>query len=116
MTTVEDTAQLTARRALDDTAPGGTYTFSGTQTSLQEIADELEDVTGRTFARHSHGPLSELETAIGNEQDPYAAMGLWHQLALATTPPFETTHHDRYPDLTLTGLREQLQSAYGARV
>lgn len=31
--------------------------------------------------------------------DPYAAMGLWYQLASATTPPFAANSNHRYPDL-----------------
>jgi uncharacterized protein YbjT (DUF2867 family) len=116
MTTVEDTARLTARLALDDTATGettgGVLQFSATTTTMHQIADELEQATGRTFTRHSLGTLDELRTAIGQEQDPYAAMGLWYQLAIATTPPFEAPDSARYADIELTTLRDHIGSTY----
>lgn len=112
MTTVEDTARLTARLAVDDTVTGGVFTFSGTQTSMQQIADELERATGRPFARRSQGSLAQLRTQIGREEDPWVAFGLWYQLALATTPPFAAPGNDRYPDIELTSLRDHLRSTY----
>lgn len=116
MTTVEDTARLTARMALDDTttatATNGVHQFSATTTTMQQIADELDEVTGRTFTRHSLGTLEDLRTAIGHEQDPNAAMGLWYQLAIATTPPFEAPENARYPDIELTTLGEHIRSTF----
>ncbi|MEO5852555.1 MAG: NmrA family NAD(P)-binding protein [Nocardioides sp.] len=116
MTTVEDTARLTARLALDDTATatttGGVHQFSATTTTMQQIADELEQTTGRTFTRHSLGSLDDLRTAIEHEQDPYAAMGLWYQLAIATTPPFDAADNARYADIELTTLRDHIRSSY----
>lgn len=54
MTTVDDTARLTARLALDDTATtattrprSGVHQFSAATTTMHQIADELERVTGR---------------------------------------------------------------------
>ena len=79
MTTVEDTAQITARLALDDAAADaeahGVHQFSATTTTMRQIADELDRVTGRPFTRHSLGTLEELRAAINREQDPSAAMG-----------------------------------------
>jgi uncharacterized protein YbjT (DUF2867 family) len=120
MTTVEDTARLTARLALEETANGtsaggtngGVHQFSAATTTMHQIADELEQVTGRTFSRHSLGSLDDLRTAISHEQDPYAAMGLWYQLALASTPPFESPANSRFPDIELTTLHDHLESAF----
>lgn len=112
MTTVEDTARLTARLAVDDTATGGVFAFSATQTTMQQIADELEQVTGRPFSRYSQGSLAQLRARIGSEQDPWVAFGLWYQLALATTPPLAALQNDRYPDVELTTLRDHLRTTY----
>ncbi len=115
MTTVEDTARLTARLALDDhlvATPGGVHQFSATATTMQQIADELEHATGRPFTRHSLGSLEDLRTAIGEEQDPGAAMGLWYQLAIASTPPLDAAQNALYPEIELTTLSEHIGSAY----
>jgi uncharacterized protein YbjT (DUF2867 family) len=112
MTTVDDTARLTARLALDPTVTGGVHQFAAATASMQEIADGLEQVTGRPFTRRSLGTLEELRTAISQAQDPYAAIGLWYQLALAVTPTFDAADNARYPDLELTSLRDHLESAY----
>lgn len=119
MTTVEDTARLTARLSLDDTAASsttnpnhGVHQFAAATTTMHQIADELDRVTGRPFTRHSLGTLEELRAAISQEQDSFAAMGLWYQLAIATTPPFEFIENSRYPDIELTTLRDHIEAAY----
>lgn len=34
-------------------------------------------------------------------------------IAIAPSPPLAGTSHDRYPEVTLSGLNEQLRAAYG---
>jgi uncharacterized protein YbjT (DUF2867 family) len=113
MTTVEDTARLTARIALDENATAGVHMFSGAQASPVEIAAELTRVTGREFTVASQGSLDELRAAIERTTDPGAAIGLWYQLALATTPPFASVENGAYPDIELTSLRDQVRQSFG---
>jgi hypothetical protein len=39
-------------------------------------------------------------------------MGLWYQLAIATTPPFEVIENSRYADIELTTLSDHIEAAY----
>lgn len=112
MTTVEDTARLTARLALDDTAPAGVRTFAATETTPEQIAEEISRATGRTYTVKSRGTLDELREAISNEHDPTAAIGLWYQLVVATTPTFTALENGRYPDIRLTTLQEQVRQSF----
>ncbi|MFF4770755.1 NmrA family NAD(P)-binding protein [Streptomyces sp. NPDC001255] len=113
MTTVEDTARLTARLALDDAVSAGVHTFAATEATPKQIAEEISRVTGRTYTVNSRGTLDELREAISNAHDPAAAIGLWYQLVVATTPTFTAPENDRYPDIELTTLHEQVRQAFG---
>ncbi|MFC8662001.1 NmrA family NAD(P)-binding protein [Streptomyces sp. NPDC057199] len=111
-TTVDDTARLTARLVLDATATPGVHMFAAAETSPEQIAEEISLALGRTFSLDKRGTLDELRDAISREHDEGAAIGLWYQLVLATTPTFAASENHRYPDIKLTSLREQVRKAF----
>ncbi|MFJ8026811.1 NmrA family NAD(P)-binding protein [Streptomyces sp. NPDC096311] len=115
MTTVDDTARLTACLVLDDTASAGVHMFAAAETSPSQLAEELSKATGRTFTLNRLGSVDDLRAAISRETDPGVAFRLWYMLSLATTPPFAALENDRYPDIELTTLSEQLRRYYGDR-
>lgn len=111
LTTVGDTARFTARLAADDTAAGGIYQISGARTSMNAIADGIQRRTGRPVPRRQLGTLADLRRRLDAAGDPWAHVMDWYTLALFSTPPFQDTVNDRYPDLHLTDLDSYLDHA-----
>ncbi|MDR5806571.1 NmrA family NAD(P)-binding protein [Caballeronia sp. LZ001] len=115
VTSVEDTARMTARVALDRTVPSGKFAFSGDRISFQEVADEAERQTGHAFTRHSLGTESELRAAMA-KADPGEAIMLAYQLYMLNgQTSLEDLKNDHYPDLRMLPFAEFLRQRLGGR-
>jgi nucleoside-diphosphate-sugar epimerase len=111
LTTVDDTARFTAHLAADPTADGGVHRITGARTSINAIADAIEERTGRPVPRHSLGTLDQLRHELDDAGDPWAHVMEWYSLALFSTPPFAATDNARYPGDRLTTLEDYLDDA-----
>ena len=104
LTTVEDTARMTARVALDRDVPSGKFAFAGDRLSFQQVADIAEAQTGKTFKRHSLGNEQQLRSKMKQiaASDPGQAIMLAYQLYMLNgQTSLDDLQSDRYPDLGL---------------
>ena len=85
-TSVEDTARMTARVAVDRDVAGGKFAFAGDRLSILDAAEVLEDQTGRTLERRSLGSEADLRATHGKalQDDPQMAVMLAYQLYMLT--------------------------------
>ncbi|CAL8474812.1 NmrA family NAD(P)-binding protein [Caballeronia sp. S22] len=115
LTTVEDTARMTARVALDRDVPSGKFAFAGDRLSFQQVADIAETQTGKPFKRHSLGNEQQLRGTMKEMavSDPGQAVMLAYQLYMLNgQTSLDDLQSDRYADLRLQNytsfLTEQL--------
>jgi uncharacterized protein YbjT (DUF2867 family) len=64
VTSVEDTARLVARVALDRAVPAGKFAFAGDRISFREAGEIVAKVTGRTIKPVSYGSEADLRAAM----------------------------------------------------
>ncbi len=107
-TTVEDTARMTARVALDQNVGSGKFAFAGDRISFQGAAEIIEAHTGRTLERRSLGSEADLRAALvaahKDMSNPYGAVMLAYLLYMLNgQTALSELQNDRYPDLKLEG-------------
>lgn len=108
LTSVADTARMTARVALDRTVGPGKFAFAGDRVSVLDAAAILEQQTGQTLARHSLGTEADLRAAhaaaLGDASNPFGAVMLAYGLYMLTgQTALSDLQNDRYPDVALEG-------------
>ncbi len=106
VTSVEDTARMVARVALDRAIGGGKFAFAGDRVSLLDATRVIEDQTGRQFARRSLGSEADLRAAMAEARqdtsNPYRAVMLAYSLYMLTgQTALGDLRNDRYPDVQL---------------
>jgi uncharacterized protein YbjT (DUF2867 family) len=120
-TSVEDTARMTARAAVDRTLGSGKFAFAGDILSMEAVVAAVEAATGRSFERRLLGSLDELRRTIAEaRRDDPSGMGaeiLTYQLFMADgragLTNLQTT---RYPDIHLAPFAEFARMALGIGV
>ena len=106
VTSVEDTARMAARAALDRSIGNGKFAFAGDQISIFGAAEVVEQQTGRRFKRRSLGSEADLRAALAEARkdasNPFNAVMLAYQLYMLTgqTTLSDLQNH-RYPDVRL---------------
>jgi len=111
VTSVEDTARMVARVAVDESVPVGKFAFAGERLSILNATKVIETQTGRTFERRSLGSEADLRAAMAKaKQDtanPFSVVILAYQLYMLTGQTALTDlQNDRYPDLKLESFAE----------
>jgi uncharacterized protein YbjT (DUF2867 family) len=106
VTTVNDTAKMTVRAALDRIFPAGKFAFSGDRISIRGAADVLSAQTGEAFEHRSLGSEADLRAALAAAQhdtsNPFAAVMLAYNLYMLTGQTALTDHQNaRYADVQL---------------
>ena len=106
VTSMEDTARMVARVALDRTAGNGKFAFAGDKASILDAAKVIEAQTGRRFERHPLGSEADLRAAKAeahkDTSNPFKAVMLAYQLYMLTAQTaLSDLQNDRYPDLKL---------------
>ena len=104
VTSVEDTARMVARVALDRSVKSGKFAFAGDHISILEAARVIEAQTGRAFNRHSLGTEAGLRAALAaaakDKSNPFPAVMLAYQLYMLTgQTALSDLQNDRYPDV-----------------
>ena len=88
VTSVEDTARIVARVALDRTVQSGKFAFAGDKVSVVDAAKVIEAQTGRRFERRSNGSEADLRAAMAEAakdvSKPFEAVMLAYQLTMLT--------------------------------
>ena len=106
VTSVEDTARMTARVALDHTVPAGKFAFAGDQVSFRQARDIVAARTGRALKPVSFGSEADLRDAMA-AADPQKRVMLAYLLYMLTGQAALTNlQSGRYPDLKLGGFAD----------
>jgi uncharacterized protein YbjT (DUF2867 family) len=110
VTSVADTARMTARIALDRSVGSGKFAFAGDRISFRSAADSIEQQTGRHFEPRSLGSEADLRAAMAvaakDRANPFQAVMLAYQLYMLNGQTALTDlQNDRYPDVALETLR-----------
>lgn len=106
VTSVEDTARMVARVALDRTVPSGKFAFAGDKVSILDATEVIEAQTGRRFERRPLGSEADLRTAMAEAakdvSNPFKAVMLAYQLTMLTgQTALSDLRNGQYPDLKL---------------
>lgn len=106
VTSVEDTARMVARVAVDENVPAGKFAFAGERLSILDATKVIEAQTGRTFERRPLGSEADLRAAMarakGDTSNPFGVVMLAYQLYMLTgQSALSDLQNDRYPDLKL---------------
>ncbi len=115
VTSVEDTARMVARTALDRSVGSGKFAFAGDHVSILDAARVIEAHTGRQFARRSRGSEADLRAAMMKAREdtanPFNVVMLAYQLYMLTgQTALSDLQNGRYPDVQLETL-----SSFAAR-
>lgn len=111
VTSVEDTARMVARVAVDESVPAGKFAFAGERLSILDAVQVIEAQTGRTFERRPLGSEADLRAAMAKAKkdtsNPVAVVMLAYQLYMLTgQTALSDLQNDRYPDLKLESFAE----------
>ena len=99
VTSVEDTARLVARIALDRDVPAGKFAFAGDRVSFRQAGAILAARTGRTLRPVSYGTEADLRAAMA-AADPGKRVMLAYLLYMTNgQTALVDLRNDRYPDL-----------------
>ena len=106
VTSVEDTARMTVRVALDRSVPAGKFAFAGDHVSFRKAAEIVAARTGRPLKPVSFGSEADLRGAMA-AADPQKRVMLAYLLYMLTGQAALTDlQNDRYPDLKLGGFAD----------
>ena len=106
VTSVEDTARMTARVALDRSVPAGKFAFAGDHVSFRQAGEIVAARMGRTLKLVSFGSEADLRGAMA-AADPQRRVMLAYLLYMLTGQAVLTDlQNDRYPDLKLGGFAD----------
>jgi uncharacterized protein YbjT (DUF2867 family) len=111
ITSLEDTAYMTARVALDRDIASGKFAFAGDRVSVQQATDLAEAYTGTSFERRSLGSESALRHAIeqarsAGSQQALAAQLTYQLYFLTGQAALSNLQSNRYPDFRLETLAD----------
>lgn len=101
VTSVEDTARMVARVALDRSVPPGKFAFAGDRLSFREAGALIAKVTGRAVKPVSFGTEADLRAAMA-AADPQKQVMLAYLLYMTNgQTELSDLQNQRYPDLEL---------------
>ena len=101
VTSVEDTARMIARVALDRRLPAGKFAFAGDRVSFRQAGEIVAAQTGRALRPVSLGSESDLRVAMA-AADPQKRVMLAYLLYMSNGQTALThLQNERYPDLKL---------------
>lgn len=100
VTSVEDTARMVARVALDRDLPAGKFAFAGDRISFRQAGEIIAQRTGRPIRPVSLGSEADLRTAIAAAADPQKKVMLAYLLYMTNgQTALSNLQNDRYPEM-----------------
>jgi len=106
VTSVEDTARMIARVALDRGVPAGKFAFAGDHVSFRQAGEIVGRRLGRTLTPVSYGSVDDLRAAHA-AADPQKKLMLAYLLYMTTgQTALGDLQSERYPDLKLESFAE----------
>ena len=111
VTSVEDTARMVARAALDRSVASGKFAFAGDKVSILGATSAIEAHTGRRFERRSLGSEADLRVAMveaaKDQSNPFKVVMLAYQLYMLTgQTALRDLQNKRYPDVEFEGFAQ----------
>jgi uncharacterized protein YbjT (DUF2867 family) len=104
VTSVDDTARMVARVALDRSVPPGKFAFAGDRVSFREAGSIIAEAAGRPVKPVSLGSEADLRAAMA-EADPQKKVMLAYLLYMTNgQTALSDLQNDRYPDVKLESL------------
>ena len=101
VTSVEDTARMVARVALDRDVPAGKFAFAGDRISFREAGEIVSKQTGRELKPVSFGSEADLRGAMAASPPEKKVMLAYLLYMLNGQTALSDLQNDRYPDLQL---------------
>ena len=106
VTSVDDTARMTARVAVDRSISSGKFSFAGDRVSILQATEIMEKETGQRYERRSLGSEADLRKAMAEAKkdraNPFKAVMLAYSLYMLNGQTALTDlQNDRYPDVKL---------------
>ena len=99
VTSVEDTARVIARVALDAAVPAGKFAVAGDRVSFRQAGEIVGRITGRTLTPVSNGSEDDLRGMMAGA-DPQKRTMLGYLLYMTNgQAALSALQNDRYPDL-----------------
>lgn len=115
ITSVEDTARMVARVALDRDVPAGKFAFAGDLISFREAGAIVAKQTGRQIRPVSYGSEADLRAAIA-AADPQKQVMLAYLLYTTNGQTgLSNLQNSRYPDVQFEGFADYIAHALPAR-
>ena len=100
-TSVEDTARVAARVALDRTALAGKFAFAGDRISFRQAGEVVSTLTGRALRPVSLGSEADLRAAMAAADPKKKTMLAYLLYMLNGQTALTHLQNDRYPDFKL---------------
>lgn len=101
VTSVEDTARMVARVALDRDVPAGKFAFAGDRITFRQAGEIIAAATGRPIKPVSMGSEDDLRAMMA-KADPHKQVMLAYLLYMTNgQTALSDLQNDRYPDLAL---------------
>jgi len=101
VTSVEDTARMVARVALDRDVPAGKFAFAGDRISFRQAGEIVSKQTGRELKPVSFGSEADLRAAMAASPPEKKVMLAYLLYMLNGQTALTGLQNDRYPDLKL---------------
>ncbi len=101
VTSVEDTARMVAKVALDRDVPAGKFAFAGDRVTFREAGEILAEATGRPIKPVSLGSEADLRSAMAGA-DPHKKVMLAYMLYMTNgQTALDELQNERFLDLKL---------------
>lgn len=114
VTSVEDTARMVARVALDPDVMPGKFAFAGDRISFRQAGEIMAAATGKAIVPVSYGSEADLRAMIA-KADPQKQVMLAYLLYMTNgQTALSDLQNDRYTDVRLQGLADYLADALPA--
>ena len=101
VTSVEDTARVVARVALDRDVPAGKFAVAGDRISFRQAGEIVSKRTGRALKPVSYGSEADLRAAMAASPPEKKVMLAYLLYMLNGQTALTDLRNDRYPDLKL---------------
>lgn len=116
VTSVEDTAQMVARVAVDQSVPAGKFAFAGDRISFRQAGEIMAKLTGREIKPVSYGSEYDLREMMA-KADPQKQVMLAYLLYMTNgQTALSDLQNNRYPDLKMESLADYMAHALPAAV
>ena len=113
-TSIDDTARIVARVALDPEAPAGKFAIAGQVLSFGDMVAAIERRVGRRYERRSRGGPDELRAWMAEQRRKgemvAATMGAYQLYMITGQTSLDDLQNDRYPDIRFHTFEEVLAS------